>query len=444
MPPGDAPWSEKTGIDEYDELMNPLKKWGWPRVGSAPTEGEGTPPARPEEKPRHRIADDMNTAGNRSGGPAGNYEPSAAQRDRIAGLRADLARAEAPPPKLGLKRGLLQLAGDVGPTLAAAISGKMGATQGADQRMEEGVKRRQQVADVEKKNQFDRATQLRQQIEQESIEQEREAMQQRGMTERTRIQEEMETGRDERLRATIQGRKDVQGERGEQAGALEEKRQMGRMALQRLKNEGAQTVARIHAAAVQAGGKVPPPVARAADDFEQSQSRIDVMQKSYDAAIADPANQQAMLNLLSNHLGMTMGLQKGTRMNQALIDEAMRSGVLTERIEAHFGPDGYMTGVVLTPRQMTQMMTLAQDRLQEDYRRMSDWEAYTGFKPQAPMTPRVPPRAGGAGGAGGGGGGATGAADRLKPPGPAHQGMKWQHRISNGKVEWRMVPNNSQ
>ena len=38
---------------------------------------------------------------------------------------------------------------------------------------------------------------------------------------------------------------------------------------------------------------------------------------------------------------------------------------------------------------------------------------------------------------GGGGGQPT---SGLEPPGPAGQGMKWQHRTTNGQVEWRQVP----
>src|SRR5256886_16981467 len=111
-----------------------------------------------------------------------------------------------------------------------------------------------------------------------------------------------------------------------------------------------------------------------------------------------------MLNLLASHLGMTMGLQPGARMNQAIIQEAMKSGYLDERIEAHFGPDGYMTGVVLTPRQMGQMVGLAQDRLIEDARKVSQMEDYFGVKGKggaAATTPRIPPKAGGAGARGG-------------------------------------------
>lgn len=128
------------------------------------------------------------------------------------------------------------------------------------------------------------------------------------------------------------------------------------------------------------GKKAPPEVAKAHETMQGSLSRMNVMEKSYEDAIADPSNQQSMLNLLANHLGMTMGLAKGARINQAMIEEAERSGVLTERIEAHFDRDGFLTGVVLTPRQMGQMVDLARTRLDQDRRALRETEQYYGFE----------------------------------------------------------------
>jgi hypothetical protein len=112
------------------------------------------------------------------------------------------------------------------------------------------------------------------------------------------------------------------------------------------------------------GGKVPPGVAKAYETYNGAQERYNVMQKSYTEAIK--GNQQAQLNLLANHIGMTMGLQKGARITQAIYSEAMQSAPWLERVEAHFDKDGYLSGVVLTPEQMNQMMPLAKDRLDED------------------------------------------------------------------------------
>ena len=114
------------------------------------------------------------------------------------------------------------------------------------------------------------------------------------------------------------------------------------------------------------GGKVPPGVAKAYETYNGAQERYAVMQDAYDRAMKDPGDQQAMLNLLANHIGMTMGLQKGSRITQAIYEEALTSAPLTGRVDAHFDKDGYLTGVVLTPDQMKQMMPLAKVRLEQD------------------------------------------------------------------------------
>ena len=112
------------------------------------------------------------------------------------------------------------------------------------------------------------------------------------------------------------------------------------------------------------GGKVPPGVAKAYETYNGAQERYAVMEDALPKAQA--GNQQASLNLLANHIGMTMGLQKGARITQAIYEEAAQSSPLIARIEAHFDKDGYLTGVVLTPDQMTQMIDLAKVRLEQD------------------------------------------------------------------------------
>jgi hypothetical protein len=77
-------------------------------------------------------------------------------------------------------------------------------------------------------------------------------------------------------------------------------------------------------------------------------------------------DQQAMLSLLSNHLGMTMGLQKGAQLNQAIIAEAQKSRPWLQGLAAKFDKDGYLTGVTLTPEQMKQMLGLGAERYAED------------------------------------------------------------------------------
>lgn len=366
----------------------------------------------------HRIVDD-NQTGNRSGGPAGNYQDPGA--GRLADLMSQRKALDAPEPKASLWSKIAQVALPLAPVIAAYATGARGATEGAAHGYEEGVQRRQQQQDLAGQRRENDKVRLSQEIEAEAR-----AGQQRqfthgedlikqqtaehGMDERARLAQAAETGRNERLVKTIEGQGARQQAGFGQQDELENRKQEGRMEVQRAKADAQMAVKRFQAA--HPNQNLPPVLTKAFGTYQQSQSRMDVMDASYKDAIRDPGNQQAMLNLLASHLGMTMGLQPGARMNQAIISEAQRSGYLDERIEAHFGPDGFMTGVVLTPRQMGQMMTLAQSRLMEDARAVKATEAYLGRSGAAPITPRVPGQGtsnAGAGAAGEGGAGGAGA-----------------------------------
>jgi hypothetical protein len=111
-------------------------------------------------------------------------------------------------------------------------------------------------------------------------------------------------------------------------------------------------------------GTAPPGVAKAYESYNAAKERFDVMMEALPDA--EKGDQQAELNLLANHIGMTMGLQKGSRITQAIYNEAAESAPWLQRVEAHFDKDGYLTGVVLTPEQMQQMIKLAKVRLQKD------------------------------------------------------------------------------
>lgn len=75
---------------------------------------------------------------------------------------------------------------------------------------------------------------------------------------------------------------------------------------------------------------------------------------------AKAGNQQAMLGLLYNHMGMTAGLQKGARMTQDMIKEAEQSRPWLQGMAATFSKDGVLTGVKLSPQQIDQMVQLAE------------------------------------------------------------------------------------
>lgn len=97
-----------------------------------------------------------------------------------------------------------------------------------------------------------------------------------------------------------------------------------------------------------------------AQDAEQRLSR---MEASYQKALK--GDQQAMLALLTDHIGMTLGLQKGARITKDILNEATASMPWLEKIESKFDSRGYLSGVTLGPDQMAQMLDLgyeARDR----------------------------------------------------------------------------------
>lgn len=95
-----------------------------------------------------------------------------------------------------------------------------------------------------------------------------------------------------------------------------------------------------------------------------SAQRMNIMTKNYEDAVKHH-DQQAMLSLLANHLGMTMGLQKGARLNQAIIAEAEKSRPWLQGMVAKFDSDGYLSGLTLTPAQMQQMVNLGRESFAE-------------------------------------------------------------------------------
>lgn len=118
-----------------------------------------------------------------------------------------------------------------------------------------------------------------------------------------------------------------------------------------------------------------------------SAERLNVMTESYEKAVKNH-DQQAMLNLLANHLGMTMGLQKGARLTKDIIHEAQQSQPWLAGIKAHYDKDGYLSGVALGPEQMRQMVELGQQRYAEDAKKSRSTAQYLGAPDDGPE--RVP------------------------------------------------------
>jgi hypothetical protein len=119
-----------------------------------------------------------------------------------------------------------------------------------------------------------------------------------------------------------------------------------------------------------------------------SAERYNIMTKNLSDALPEKEgghnDQQAMLSLLANHLGMTMGLQKGARLNQAIIDEAAKSQPWLSRMGAKFDKDGYLSGLTLGPEQMKSMVNLARERYKEDISKARSTAKYAGADDDGP------------------------------------------------------------
>ncbi|GGH06762.1 hypothetical protein GCM10011586_23680 [Silvibacterium dinghuense] len=114
-----------------------------------------------------------------------------------------------------------------------------------------------------------------------------------------------------------------------------------------------------------------------------SAERFNVMAKNYEDAVKNH-NQQAMLSLLANHLGMTMGLQKGARLSRDIIQEAQQSMPYLQGLQAKFDKDGYLQGVTLSPEQMRQMVDLGRERYVEDVTKARNEAQYLGATDDGP------------------------------------------------------------
>lgn len=106
------------------------------------------------------------------------------------------------------------------------------------------------------------------------------------------------------------------------------------------------------------------------EDYLKRRGALQLMQDNYQDALK--GNQQAMVSMLFNHMGMTSGAVPGTRMSRAAVDEAQESA---NRIglnvakwfhqdeSGNYVFDGPKGGVNLTKSQMNQMLELAKQRV---------------------------------------------------------------------------------
>lgn len=121
--------------------------------------------------------------------------------------------------------------------------------------------------------------------------------------------------------------------------------------------------------------------ATAVQTAQTADFRYNSMNSSYPSALK--GDQQAMLNLLTNHLGMTMGMQKGARITQAILNEAQNSTPWLAGVKAKFDSRGYLSGLTLTPDQMKSMMDLAVES------RKNAWQTAKQAGEQAGVADRI-------------------------------------------------------
>ncbi len=94
------------------------------------------------------------------------------------------------------------------------------------------------------------------------------------------------------------------------------------------------------------------------------QSAVD-RQRNMDTNLkkAKKGDQQAMLALVADHIGMTLGAQKGARINQAVWNEAIASTPWLDKLAAKFDERGFLSGVTLATEQMDSMVNLAHEKV---------------------------------------------------------------------------------
>lgn len=137
-----------------------------------------------------------------------------------------------------------------------------------------------------------------------------------------------------------------------------------------------------------------------AEDFKHKQAALKIAEPALGADFrlvqmrkneqdALKGDQQAMLSLLTNHIGMTLGLQKGARITRDILREAEQSTPWLQGLIAHFDDRGYLSGVALTPQQMRQMVNLAEDQDENAWNRANSEAKYLGVDlPERIASPR--------------------------------------------------------
>jgi hypothetical protein len=123
-------------------------------------------------------------------------------------------------------------------------------------------------------------------------------------------------------------------------------------------------------------------VVNADNDYQNALDRMSTMDRNL--IDANKGDQQAMLSLVANHIGMTLGAQKGARITRAAFDEAVNSAPWLDKVGAKWSSDGYLSGVTLSPEQMQQMVRLAREKVDvlKDHKQRVENEYHDALNPR--------------------------------------------------------------
>ncbi len=122
-------------------------------------------------------------------------------------------------------------------------------------------------------------------------------------------------------------------------------------------------------------------------EYDAAVTRMKTMDKNLVNALK--GDQQAMLSLVANHIGMTFGAQKGAHITQSVWNEAVKTAPWPSKLGARFDSRGLLSGVTLAPDQMRQMVNLAHERVEV----LKD--AVSTLTQQLTAPPGTAPKAGG-------------------------------------------------
>jgi hypothetical protein len=197
---------------------------------------------------------------------------------------------------------------------------------------------------------------------QEQMQTERERAQQASQERMFGQQSQIENQR-ETLRQKMQQDAENQRLQQQQAQFAQQGQMQGRQFAEQEKLQGMRDAAADRRADITSDTKFEGVAGKRYETAMDADQRLGRMEAAYGKALQ--GDQQAMLSLLTDHIGMTLGMQKGARITKDILNEAAQSQPWLSKIAARFDDRGYLSGVTLGPDQMRQMLELgygARDR----------------------------------------------------------------------------------